>query len=132
MKETVLIDEREIVNTFIRLATKANEDLIDAMEEKHREMGIHPHSYVGGLECIIYDANMPIESLIKNLFAVYNNNFQNSIFFQLDNLKKMQTLSMVKKYLREKGIEEDFLRWRYEKENSSKGSIKKSLDEGKR
>lgn len=115
--ETILIDEKEIVGKFVQLASRANERLINAMQNKHVEMGVNPNAYIGGLECVIYSPDMSIESLIKNLFAVYNNNFQNSIFYQLDNLKKMQTLSMVQGYLREKGLEENFLRWRGEKQS---------------
>lgn len=110
--ETILIDEREIKEKFVQRAQEVNQILIGCQNRKMIEFGLNPNCYVGGLECTISSAEMSLEQNINNLFAVYSSNYAESIAFQCENIKHMNTLDFIREYLRVRGLEDDFLRFR--------------------
>lgn len=110
--ETILIDEREIKEKFVERAQKINQILINCHNRKMIEFGLNPNHYIGGLECTISSTGMSLEQNINNLFAVYSSNYAESIFFQCENIKQMNTLNLIQDYLRLRGLEDDFLKFR--------------------
>lgn len=109
--ETILIDEREIVEKFAEKAQVCNAWLVDALRKKEAEAGIH-NPYVGGLMEAFWFKGMNLETCINNLFSAFSNNYAESIFFQVDNISKMETLRMVDNYLSSKGLVDDFQRYK--------------------
>lgn len=112
--ETILIDEREIIEKFVSKAHEVNQILINCQNKKMIEYGLNPNHYIGGLECTISSKEMSLEQNINNLFAVYSSNYAESISFQCENIKLMNTLNLVQFYLRRRGLEDDFLKFRDE------------------
>lgn len=110
--ETVLIDEREVTKKFVEKAQKVNKVLISCQNLKMIEYGLNPNYYIGGLGCTISSEGMNLEQNINNLFSVYSSNYAESIFFQCENIKQMDTLRLIQEYLRVKGLEDDFLKFR--------------------
>lgn len=110
--ETILIDEREITKRFVEKAYEINKLLAGSLEAKMIEYGLNPYNYVGGLSGTISSDDLTLEENINNLFAVFTSNYAESIFFQCENIKQMNTLNLVKNYLRMKGLEDDFLKFR--------------------
>ncbi|MDH6343145.1 hypothetical protein M2480_001771 [Parabacteroides sp. PFB2-12] len=129
--ETILIDEKEIKNKLVSKIKSKNKELRSLMRQKSIDMGITPDSYLGGLSYAISSEELSLESNINNLLAVYNNNFVESVFFQLDNIKKDRTLGIVLAYLQSRGLESDFSQFKDNmmKEASAKTPIKtKSIE----
>lgn len=110
--ETILIDEREIIEKFVEKAREINKLLDGSLAAKMIEYGLNPYSYVGGLSGTISSNDLTLEENINNLFAAFTSNYAESIFFQCENIKQMKTLNLVKDYLRIKGLETDFLKFR--------------------
>lgn len=110
--ETILIDEKEVNTKLVERVQTLNANLITRMREKTIEMGINPNSYVGGISTSITTNNLCLESNINNLIAAYGNNFNESIFFQLDNIKRMRSIELIQQYLSEKNLLEDFIIYR--------------------
>lgn len=109
---TILIDEKEINTKLVERLQAPNANLITRMREKTIEMGINPNSYVGGISTSITTNNLCLESNINNLIAAYGNNFNESIFFQLDNIKRMRSIELIQQYLSVKNLLEDFIIYR--------------------
>lgn len=76
------------------------------------EYGLNPYNYVGGLLGTISSNDLSLEGNINNLFAAFTSNYAESIFFQCENIKQMNTLNLIQDYLRAKGLEDDFLKFR--------------------
>lgn len=110
--ETILIDEKKVKDKLVNKIKATNAGLITQIREKSIDMGINPDSYVGGLSCAISSNDLGLESNINNLIASYSNNFVESIFFQLDNIKKDRTLNMILDYLQSRGLEDDFAKFK--------------------
>lgn len=110
--ETILIDEKEIKEKFVAKAYEINKLLVGSLEAKMIEYGLNPYNYVGGLSGTISSNDLTLEENINNLFAVFTSNYAESIFFQCENIKQMNTLDLVKDYLRSRGLEADFLKFR--------------------
>lgn len=114
--ETVLIDEEEIKNKFVEKAGEINRRLLDGLNRKMVEYGLNPGRYAGGLTCTISSKNMSLEQNINNLFAAYSINYTESMFFQCEYIKMMNTLNLVQSFLMERGLELDYLRFKESKE----------------
>ncbi len=110
--ETVLTDEKEIVEMFVKKVHKVNQTLIACHNRKMVEYGLNSDHYVGGLECAISSKEMSLEQNINNLLAVYSNNYVESISFQCENIEHMNILNLVIAYFKMKGLSEDFLKFR--------------------
>ena len=110
--ETILIDEKEMTKRFVEKACEINKLLVGSLEAKMIEYGLNPYNYVGGLSGIISSNDLTLEENINNLFAVFTSNYAESIFFQCESIKQMNTLNLVKDYLRMKGLEDEFLKFR--------------------
>lgn len=116
--ETILIDEKEMKDSFVKEARAINSSLRGAMQQKQTELGIG--LFVGGLEVIMCSENDTLEGNIKNLFASFESNFAESIFFQMETIKKTKMLSIVQDYLNKKGLLDDFLKYREQEEVKNK------------
>lgn len=116
--ETVLIDEEEIKNKFVEKAGEINRRLLDSLKHKMIEYGLNPGQYVGGLTCTISSKDLSLEQNINNLFAAYSINYIESMFFQCENIKMMNTLNLVQRFLTERGLEFDYLRFKESKETN--------------
>ena len=114
---TTLINEKEFVDKYAQTAAELNLKLQSSLDRKYAEMGLNPNLYIGGLECVSWTSGQPLESCIKNLFAAYANNFQNSIFFQADTSKKLDALMFIQQYLTERDLLNDYLSYKEEKSN---------------
>lgn len=110
--ETILIDEKEIKEKFVEKAREINKLLAGSLDAKMIEYGLNPYNYVGGLSGTISSNDLSLEDNINNLFAVFTSNYAESIFFQCENIKQMNTLNLIQDYLRLKGLEDDFLKFR--------------------
>jgi hypothetical protein len=110
--ETILIDEKEMTKRFVEKACEINKLLVGSLEAKMIEYGLNPYNYVGGLSGTISSNGLTLEENINNLFAVFTSNYAESIFFQCESIKQMNTLNLVKDYLRMKGLEDEFLKFR--------------------
>lgn len=110
--ETILIDEKEIKEKFVEKAREINKALTGCLDNKMIEYGLNPNGYVGGLSGIMIGNDLSLESNINNLFAAFTSNYAESIFFQCENIKQMNTLNLIQDYLRAKGLEDDFLMFR--------------------
>ncbi|EXY65577.1 hypothetical protein ACRASQ_15040 [Bacteroides hominis] len=110
--ETILIDEKEMTKRFVEKACEINKLLVGSLEAKMIEYGLNPYNYVGGLSGTISSNDLTLEENINNLFAVFTSNYAESIFFQCESIKQMNTLNLVKDYLRMKGLEDEFLKFR--------------------
>ena len=110
--ETILIDEKELRDKFVKKARATNTILRDALINKESEYGIKGESYVGGLTRILCNEKSSLEDNIDNLIDVFHNNYLESIFFQLENMRKRNTLDIVLHYLKSRGLEEDFAQFR--------------------
>lgn len=104
--ETTYINESEVRDNFVKECRVMNQRLISALREKEKEnkIGI----YFGGLELPICDESMDLNTNLKNMLAVFSNNYKESMFYQLDNIIKMGTLDLVQDFLRYMGLEEKF------------------------
>lgn len=51
---------------------------------------------------------MDLNTNIRNILAVLQCNYSNSMFYQFDNILKMETLDLVQDFLRYMGLEEKF------------------------
>ena len=116
--ESVLIDEEEIKNKFVEKAGEINRRLLDSLKRKMIEYGLNPGQYVGGLTCTISSKDMSLEQNINNLFAAYSINYTESMFFQCENIKMMNTLNLAQRFLTERGLEFDYLRFKESKETN--------------
>lgn len=116
--DTVLIDENELKAKLVSNIQKINESLIDFMRKKAAEMGVNPDAYVGGISCAISSEYLNLESNINNLIAAYSSNFGESIFFQFDSIKKMETIAFIERYLTEKNLIADFTEYKEQKRRS--------------
>lgn len=110
--ETILIDEKELRDKFVAKAQGMNASILEYQRKKESEFGIKPLSYVGGLTGIFCSEKWTLENNINNLLAIFHNNFLESIFFQLNNIKQDKTLDIVLSYLQSRGLEEDFAKFR--------------------
>jgi len=110
--ETILIDEKELRDKFVAKARATNTILRDALQKKESEYGINCESYVGGLTRILCDEKSSLEDNMDNLINIFHNNYLESIFFQLENMRKRNTLDIVLHYLKSRGLEEDFAQFR--------------------
>ena len=110
--ETILIDEKEIKEKFVEKAHEINKLLAGSLDAKMIEYGLNPYNYVGVLSGTISSNDLSLEDNINNLFAVFTSNYAESIFFQCENIKQMNTLNLIQDYLRLKGLEDDFLKFR--------------------
>ncbi|MEG2150542.1 MAG: hypothetical protein RRY36_04915 [Bacteroidaceae bacterium] len=113
--ETMLIDEKELTEKFVKRANEINKILSGCINREMVKQGLNPDNYVGGLCGVICSEGMSLEDNIKNLFAAFSNNYGESVFFQCDSIKKMHTLNLVIDYLKTKGLENDFLKFRDER-----------------
>ena len=110
--ETIFIDEREFIEKFVGKAQKANQRLSNCYNRRMIEYGLNHNHYLGGLSYTISSKEMSLERNINNLLAVYTSNYAESIFFQCENIKYVSTFDLVSKYLRAKGLEDDFLKFK--------------------
>ena len=117
--ETILIDEKELRDKFVKKARATNTILRDALINKESEYGIKGESYVGGLTRILCNEKSSLEDNIDNLIDVFHNNYLESIFFQLENMRKRNTLDIVLHYLKSRGLEEDFAQFKNQIKHTS-------------
>lgn len=117
--ETILIDEKELNKTLVDKMKTCNAKLINQMNKKSTETGINPNSYVGGLMTSINSEGLSLESNINNLIAAYVNNFSESIFYQLENIKKRASIDTIIDYLQSRGLESDFANFKASKNQGS-------------
>ncbi len=110
--ETILINETELRDKFVAKARATNTILRDALIKKESEYGIKGESYVGGLTRILCNEKSSLEDNIDNLINIFHNNYLESIFFQLENMRKRNMLDIVLHYLKSKGLEEDFAQFK--------------------
>lgn len=110
--ETILIDEKELRDKLVEKVQKMNANIHQYKQKKESEFGINPISYAGGLTSIHCSEKWTLEDNINNLLAVFNNNFLESIFFQLNTIKQDKTLAIVLSYLQSRGLEEDFAQFK--------------------
>jgi hypothetical protein len=110
--ETTFIDEREIIEKFVKRTSEINKMLIDCLNREMIKYGLNPNHYVGGIQGTISSEKLTLEANLNNLFAAFTANFVESISFQCENIKHMNTLNLVQDYLRLKGLEADFLKFR--------------------
>lgn len=110
--ETTLIDEKELRDKLVEKVQKMNANIRQYKQKKESEFGINPLTYVGGLTGIFCSEEWTLEDNINNLLTTFNNNFLESIFFQLNNIKQDKTLDIVLSYLNSRGLEEDFAKFR--------------------
>lgn len=104
--ETTYINESEIRDSFVKECKSMSQSLRMAIIEKEKEYGIGV--YVGGLSLPICSESMDLETNLKNMLAVFSCNYAESMFFQLDNIKKMETLNIVQDFLIGMGLEDKF------------------------
>lgn len=104
--ETTYINESEVRDNIVKECRAMNQRLIQALNKKEKENGIGV--YVGGLELPICHESMDLNTNIRNILAVLQCNYSNSMFYQLDNIRKMETLDLVQDFLRYMGLEEKF------------------------
>lgn len=117
--ETILIDEKELRDKLVEKAREMNASILEYQRKKESEFGIKPLSYVGGLTGILCSEKWTLENNINNLLAVFNNNFLESIFFQLNTIKQDKTLAIVLRYLQSRGLEEDFAQFKNQVKHTS-------------
>lgn len=108
--EATLIDEKELKDKFVEKAHSINQLLCGEMRKKESELGIG--IYAGGLTTIFCSEKWTLEDNINNLLAVFQNNFAESMFFQLNNIKQDKTLAIVLSYLQSRGLEDDFAKFK--------------------
>lgn len=113
--ETILIDEKEIKDKFVEKANEINKLLAGSLEAKMIEYGLNPHCYVGGLSGIMCSNDLTLEDNINNLFAAFTSNYAESIFFQCENIKQMSILNLIQDYLRKRGLETDYSKFKQSK-----------------
>ena len=113
--ETVLIDEKELVQWAYEEISNKNEVLVKRLIETHEKTGVDRP--FGGLTIAPCSKDMSIKQLIKNLLAIYNNNYSDSLFFQCDNIRMTQILRFVNGYLTDRGLKDDYLRYKKEHES---------------
>ncbi len=129
--ETILIDEREITNKFVEKAQDIKKRLLGCINRKMKEYGLDPAYYVGGLSCTISSKGMSLEQNINNLFSVYSANYVESVFYQCENIKLMNTMNVIHEYLIDRGLEYDFLKFKESKEaNKIKQGQIKTIEQG--
>lgn len=117
--ETILIDEKELRDKLVEKVQKMNANIRQYKQKKESEFGIKPLSYAGGLTGIFCSEKWTLENNINNLLAIFNNNFLESIFFQLNNIKQDETLAIVLKYLQSRGLEDDFAQFKNQEKHTS-------------
>lgn len=104
--ETTYINESEIRDRFVKECRSMSQGLKMAIIEKEKEYGIG--IYVGGLHLPICSDGMDLETNIQNMLAAFSINYAESMFFQLDNINKMETLNIVQDFLIGLGLEDKF------------------------
>ena len=114
--ETIFVDEKEMTDKFVEKAQAINKTLLNSLTCKMIEYGLSQWQYAGGLSCTISSKSMSLEQNINNLFAAYSSNYAESLFFQCENMKLMNTMNIVREYLNKRGIEDDFIKFRESKE----------------
>lgn len=117
--ETILIDEKELRDKLVEKAQEMNANIRQYKQKKESEFGINPISYAGGLTGIHCSEKWTLEDNINNLLAVFNNNFLEGIFFQLNTIKQDKTLAIVLSYLQSRGLEEDFAQFKNQVKQTS-------------
>lgn len=122
--ETNYINESEVRDKLVKECRAINQSLRMSVLEKEKEYGIG--LYVGGLTLLMCSEKMDLETNLKNILAVFSCNYAESMFFQLDNIKKMETLSLVQEYLRSCGLEDDFSLYKQMRQKSQKTSQAKN------
>lgn len=90
--ETVLVDEKELVSRLVENVEAMNRQINKAYTEEHKKYGINPQMYAGGLMCAMCSKGMSLEQNIKNLLAIFQSNFMESLFFQCRYIKLMEAL----------------------------------------
>lgn len=100
---------------------------MDSINRRMAEYRLTPNCYIGGLEYAISNTRLGLEQNIKNLIATYTGNFSQSIFFQCENIKLMNTLRLFQDYLTARGLEADFRKFRSMKMETENASDTKYL-----
>lgn len=123
--ETTYINESEVRDNFVKECREMSQGLRMAIIEKEKEYGIG--IYVGGLHLPICSESMDLDTNIKNMLAAFSSNYAESMFFQLDNINKMDTLNIVQDFLIGLGLEDKFRlykKMRQEKQHPQKPQSK--------
>ena len=118
--ETNYINESEVRDNFVKDCRAMSQGLRMSVLEKEKEYGIGV--YVGGLSLPICSESMDLETNLKNMLAVFSCNYAESMFYQLDNISKMETLSFVQDYLLSRGLIDDFSLYKQMRKNAQKTS----------
>lgn len=114
--EKILIDEQELNEKFVERVEAMNEKLYKNLCTIHQRYGINRNAYVGGIMTVICSKSMSFETNLNNLLAIFQNNFNESAFFQCRYIKLTETLRKVEAFLREMGLDKDFRKFKDEKE----------------
>ena len=122
--ESVLIDEKELVQRLVKEMKERNENMAAYLQKKNKEMGFRPYS--GGVMTVPCSEDMTIDEIFKNLLAVFNNNFSASVFFQCDNIRMRHIVEFVDGYLTDRGLENDYLKYKQEHENKQQSKTQQS------
>lgn len=113
--ETGFIDEQQLIEELKKRIEEVNRRCNGRMEEKARKMGVNMGFRFGGLMGIPYCDNL--KTCIDNVFAIFNNNFSESINFQLHNIKMIEKCKLLDEFLSEVGLADEFARYVYMREN---------------
>lgn len=123
--ETTYINESEVRDNLVKECRAMNQSLRMAIIEKEKEYGVGV--YVGGLSLIMCSERMDLKDNIQNMLAAFSSNYAESMFFQLDNINKMETLNIVQDFLIGMGLEDQFRlykKMRQERQYSPKSQSK--------
>lgn len=104
--ETILIDEKEIVYELVEKVAETNKILLKHLDEKEKNEKFGP--CLGGLEVIPCSKGLSLQSNIKNILAIFRNNYYTSLFFQIEAMKQKRTLELLRLFLTQKGLLEEF------------------------
>ena len=105
--KTYNINEQECRDSLVKAVKEMNERLHLLFEKKEKEYGL-PGVYAGGLSMVPCSEGLSLQSNINNLLAVFNNNFAESVFFQLNNRKLKHALNTLQDYLTDRGLLDDY------------------------
>lgn len=114
--EKILIDEQELNEKFVEQIKAMNARLSEGMQKIHQRHGINRNAYAGGIMPVPCGKEMSLETNLNNLLAIFQNNFNESAFFQCRYIKLTETLRKVEAFLREMGLDKDFRKFKDEKE----------------
>ena len=115
--DATLNKEKELNEKLVENVKALNIGMSQSLAKELLKNGISPNKCIGGLMSAFCSNEMDLERNINNLFAAFSNNFAESIFFQVDNIKKTRTMEIIDLYLSSKGLSEDFAEYRMGKKN---------------